>query len=637
MDPFVIKIERGDIRDSSIRSAGALEVDGDVVVADSFRKHPRHHWAKFRNSSILLYLCVLLLTALFSKLYYLQVVRGAEYYGAAEGNRTRPLTLLPPRGVIFDAKGRRLAYNVPDFGLYVTPADLPKAQEDEDAQFIEIGEITGRDPYDLVKTFARIPRASTAAFEIMRGLTQEQAVRLESGMRRWQGITLAPIEERAYTVTEEASHALGYTGPISEEEYETLSKEGYALPERTGKAGLEKTYQHQLRGTPGVRYIEVDSRGREVELLGETAPSPGDNLYTHLDLELQRVAYEALAAAITDFKSPGGSVVVLDPRNGAVRAFVSYPGYDNQAFSRGIDAGAYRTLIEDSRNPLLNRAMQGEYPSGSTFKMVVAAAGIEEGVVTRGTTVLSSGGLWVNGYSYPDWKYGGHGQTNIIKALAESVNTYFYILGGGREGDDGLGVERIVEYGKRFGLSASTGIDLPSERPGFLPSKEWKLETKGERWYLGDTYHLAIGQGDILATPLQIASVTAAIANRGTLYSPRLAKEFARPDGAIRTIEPVVQKERVASSAAIDTVRDGLRAAVTSGSALSLSTVPVPLAGKTGTAQYSQEGKPHAWFTGFGPFDNPELVVTVLVEQGEESSRAATPVAKKIFEWYFRG
>lgn len=635
MDPFLIKIQRGDIRDARVRERGSLEVDGDVVVADSFRKHPRHHWAKFQNSSVLFYLCALLFTGLFSKLYYLQIVRGAEYYGAAEINRIRPVSIIPPRGVIFDSNGERMAYNVPDFALYVTPADLPEGQEEEDAQFVEIGEILGQDPYDLVKTFARVPRSSVARFEVARGLSQEQAVRLESGINKWQGIGVLPIEERAYGAGEQAAHVLGYTGPISETEYQDLKAEGYFLPEHTGKTGVEKIYQSELRGTAGVRYIEVDSKGREVALLGETAPIPGNNVRLNIDMELQRVAYEALKTAVEDFESPGGSVIVMDPQSGAVRAYVNYPGYDNQAFINGIGSEAYQALLDDPRHPLLDRAIQGEYPSGSTFKMVVAAAGLEEGVITPTSSVLSTGGLRVGIYSYPDWKYGGHGQTNVIKGLAESVNTFFYVLGGGWDGEGGLGVDRIVRYGRQFGLAEKTGIDLPSERAGFLPSRQWKLETKGERWYLGDTYHVSIGQGDILVTPVQVANMTAAVANRGTLYAPRLAKEFIMPNGTVRTLEPMVLRERVAAASAIDTVREGLRAAVTRGSALSLSTISVPLAGKTGTAQYSSTGKPHAWFTGFGPYDNPEIVVTVLVEKGEESTRAATPVAKKIFEWYF--
>jgi len=634
MDPFTIKEHGGDIRDSSV-AHGGFEVDGDVVAADQYRKHPKKHWERFQNSSILFYLCIVIFLILGSKLYYLQIVQGAKYYGVAEGNRIRQIPIIPPRGVIYDSEGARLAYNIPDFGLYVVPADLPKNQDDEDRIFQTIGKVLNKDPYDLVETFTHVPRNSTVPFEIMRGISQQDAILLEQEGEEWPAIQVKPIEQRTYSIVEPLSHILGYTGKMSESEYEKYRQEGYLLSEHVGKTGIEKTYQRYLRGALGTQFIEVNASGREIQITHEIPPQNGGNAYVHINAALQQYAWDLLKDTADTLGVAGGSIVILNPQNGAVLAMVSYPGYQNDLFSKGIDVNTYDELINDPSKPLFNRSITGEYPSGSTFKLVVGTAALEEGVVDRNTTVESVGGIDVNGYWFPDWKYGGHGRTNIIKALAESVNSYFYLAGGGRDGENGLGVDRITEYGKKFGLSEYSGIDLPAERPGFLPSKEWKEETKGERWYLGDTYHLAIGQGDILVTPLQVANYTAVVANRGTLYRPTIVNYIELADGSKKVIEPEIIRSHIAQEQNLDIIREGLRAAVTAGSARSLSTLKVPLAGKTGTAQYSQNSDPHAWFTGFGPYQNPEIVITVLVEEGEGGSLAATPIAKKLFEYYF--
>jgi len=634
MDPFTIKEYGGDIKDTSL-FGGGFEVDGDVVAADHYRKHPKKHWERLQNSKILFYACIVIFLALASKLYYLQIVQGSAYYGVAEGNRIRQVPTIPPRGVIYDQAGNRLAYNIPDFGLYVIPADLPESQEEEDIIFKDISAILDKDPYDLVETFARIPRYSTVPFEVMRGITQEEAILLEQHADQWAGIQVRPIEQRAYATPEPFSHILGYTGKMSESEYATYRQEGYLLSEHVGKIGIEKTYQRYLRGALGTQFIEVNASGREIEVTREIPAQKGGNAYLNIDAALQQFVWDTLKETVDELEVPGGSVVVLNPQNGALLALVSYPGYRNDLFSKGIGQKTFSALLSDPSKPLFNRSITGEYPSGSTFKLVVGAAALEEGIITRYTTIESTGGININGYWFPDWKFGGHGQTNIVKALAESVNTFFYIAGGGWDGDGGLGVKKISEYGKKFGLDALSGIDLPSERPGFLPSKEWKEEAKNERWYLGDTYHLAIGQGDILVTPLQVADYTAAIANGGTLYQPRVVDRIEFPDGSVKKIEPNTIRSHLGSTENINIIREGLRAAVTVGSARSLSTLNVPLAGKTGTAQYSQSEMPHAWFTGFGPYQNPEIVVTVLVEEGEGGSTAATPIAKKIFEFYF--
>ena len=315
-------------------------------------------------------------------------------------------------------------------------------------------------------------------------------------------------------------------------------------------------------------------------------------------------------------------------------AAVSLPTYDNNLFSGYIDQESYTDLITDDNQPLFFRALQGEYPSGSTFKPIVALAALKEGVVTPNTTFLSNGGIRVDRWFFPDWKAGGHGITNMVKALAESVNTYFYIIGGGYNNIQGLGVDRIVDFAKKFYYTQKLGVDYPSEADGFLPSRQWKEEVKKERWYIGDTYNISIGQGDVLVTPLQVTSMFAYLANGGKLYQPHFIKKIEYADGTYKDIEPVLLQQNLADPQHIAVVRNGLKAAVDWGSARSLNQFkPFQIAGKTGTAQANSTEEPHAWFVSFAPFDNPEIALTILIENGETSNNAVA-VAREFYRWY---
>ena len=633
-NPFLIKAFGDNIFDSDV-TIGKEEVDGDILVANSYRKHPQLTWTSIKKIRIMYLMCILLFIVLASKLYYLQVIRGAEYYGTAEGNRIRKISIQSARGVIFDSNQKRIAYNVPDFSILVVPADLPKSQDDEDVIFTTISEVVGVDHFDLVESFARAPRTSYSVIEIVRGLAQEQAILLKRKSQDWQGVYITASEQRTYDMAQEFSHIIGYTAKMSEQEYTAYKRKGYKITEHVGKIGIEKQYQESLRGIAGEQFVEVDSYGRPEQILKETIPAQGDNLYLSINSDLQTFIWNELTALLAEHELQGGSVIVMNPKDGSVLAMVSFPGYDIDLFAKGIDFAAYEQLLADPAYPLFNRVISGEYASGSTFKIVVGAAALEEEIITQHTSIISTGGISVNEYWFPDWRYGGHGKTNIIHALADSVNTFFYAIGGGYQHIDGLGVKKITNYGKKFGLSQPTGIDLTGENSGFLPSKDWKEEAKGERWYLGDTYHLAIGQGDILVTPIQVANFTAAIANGGTLYAPRIVRSIGKTHEKSTILEPVIIQKQVASKNTVNIIQSGLRSAVTYGSAVSISTLPIPIAGKTGTAQFSSEKPPHAWFTGFAPYKNPEIVVTVLIEEGEGGTITATPLAKKIFEYYF--
>ncbi|MFA5894093.1 MAG: penicillin-binding protein 2, partial [Candidatus Margulisiibacteriota bacterium] len=452
----------------------------------------------------------------------------------------------------------------------------------------------------------------------------------------WPGVVLTSRSGREYHLPSlSTSHLLGYTGKISEAELANAGGE-YQMIDYLGKSGVEYFWENELKGVAGIKQIEVDALGREKKILNSQKAIDGHSLLLSLDSEAQAKLEELLSATLAKARLKRGSAIVLDPNNGEVLAMVSLPTYDNNLFARGITGDEYKALLDNPDHPLFNRAVSGEFPSGSTIKPVMAAAALEEGVINEHTTVLSTGGISVGPWFFPDWRAGGHGSTEVKKALAQSVNTFFYYIGGGYQGFKGLGVERIVRYEKMFGLSEQTGIDLPAEATGFLPSMEWKEKVKGEKWYIGDTYHLSIGQGDLTVTPLQVADYTAVFANGGKLYRPHLVKAILSNEDKIATpVEIIPVRADFIKPENINIVREGMRQTVTTGSARSLSAVPVPVAGKTGTAQWSSKAPNHAWFTGFAPFDRPQVVITILIEEGGEGSTIAAPIARDFLTWYF--
>ncbi|MBP7006416.1 penicillin-binding protein 2, partial [Patescibacteria group bacterium] len=382
------------------------------------------------------------------------------------------------------------------------------------------------------------------------------------------------------------------------------------------------SYETKLRGTVGSRTSEADARGHLKGIVQEERPVDGQDVTLTLDLRLQKIAEQTLQDELTKLKLNRGAVIAMDPRNGDILAMVSLPAYDNNAFSGGVSSTVYRALSSDEGQPLFNRAIAGIYPSGSTVKIVVSTAALMEKVISDKTTIVSTGGIRLGQWFFPDWKPGGHGVTDVRKAIAWSVNTFFYLMGGGgQQGIAGMGPEALSRWMKTFGLGKKAGIDIPGESAGFVPTPAWKQDVRKEPWYIGDTYNLSIGQGDLLVTPLQVARYTAAIANGGTLVTPRLAEDT-----------PVQISKPLADASAVEMVRLGMRDAVVYGSARSLSILSFTSGAKTGTAQWSKTKNTHAWFTSFAPFESPEIVVTVLVDEGGEGSSVAAPVAKKILQ-----
>ena len=579
------------------------------------------------------YLLLLLgLAALFCKSFYLQIIRGGYYFSLAEENRTKVEYTPADRGIIYDRNGAPLVQNVFGFSLSIISADLPKDKDKKEGVLNTAASLAGITRAELDGKLKDSSKYYYQSIVIKTGIGYEQAMALKIISSDMPGVYLDIDSWRQYLAGPSCSHLLGYVGKISSGEYDS-NKSNYLLSDNMGKAGLEKQYESYLKGQHGQKKIEVDALGREKKVISQTSYIAGASLILSLDAGLQNKIYGILTDKVKDGRAV---VVVSNPQTGEILAMVDYPSYDNNLFAQGIKADDYKKLLDDQNKPLFTRSIFGEYPSGSTIKPTIAAAALQEKIITRNTTVNSTGGLKVKEWFFPDWKAGGHGATNVIKALAQSVNTFFYYVGGGYGDFKGLGVDLLVKYFRLFGLGEPTGIDLPGERGGFVPTPQWKEETKKEQWYIGDTYHISIGQGDLLVTPLQVNSWTATVANGGKIMRPRLALGVARPDGSKEFFPPQITRENFISAENINIVREGMRETVKTGSARSLNDLKIAVAGKTGTAQWSTTKKNHAWFTAFAPYDNPTFAVTVLVEEGGEGSVVATPIAKEILQYWFK-
>lgn len=562
----------------------------------------------------------------------LGVFQGEKYREMAKRNSIRQIPIAAPRGIIYDRFGEPLVRNTPSIGVALVPFDLPKDDASRERIAGMIVSVLHAERETVDAAFRLASDDPTSPILLREKLSQEEMIDFLSRRKEFPGVSLFKSVYREYPDGLIFSHVLGYEGKIDGDELASL--EGYLPTDLVGKQGVEKQYEPYLQGARGYERIEVDAFGQVKKTLGTIAPRPGNDIFLNIDAGLQKVLYDSLSEQLAREELKAGAAIAVDPRDGAVLALVSVPGFDNNLFSEGISGDAYRSLISDEAKPLFDRAIAGEYAPGSTFKPVIASAALSEGVVDEHTEIESKGGISVGSFFFGDWK--AHGFTDIRDAIAVSSDVFFYSVGGGYGNVSGLGMSRMREYASRFGYGERSGIDLPGESDGFLPSPEWKEETLGERWYVGDDYHAAIGQGFVTATPLQIVDSIAAVANGGTLYAPRIASSARNADGTTSLFAPRVIRDHIVDGDILRIVREGMRSTVTSGTAQSLSTLPFPVAGKTGTAQFGTGDKTHGWFVSFAPFDDPKIAMIVLTEgQGEETYNTV-PVTQKAYEWYFR-
>jgi len=604
----------------------------DIFVLPTGELHSMADTLPEKRLRLLKAVAIIFLAIITFRSVYLQASQGM-FRKQVEGNWLRLRTEYAPRGVIFDRNGKQLVQNVASTDLVVYPVQLPSDVESEIKILREIFPNVPAGAFQEIINSS--DRTSPRPVPLLSNITHEQMVGILARLPELPGIGVENLPTREYAEGNIYAHILGFMGKMNKADLK--KNPSYMLTEYIGKSGLERQYEDYLRGEHGAKREEVDSGGRVKNDLGTIPAKPGANLKLNIDAGLQKKLYESLQEQLNNAKVTKGAAVAIDPRTGGVLALVSIPSFDNTQLTQGMTGKEAEDLFTNKDQPLLDRAIQGEYPPGSTFKIAVGIAGLEEKIITPSTTVNSTGGIHVGSWFFPDWKAGGHGITMLNKAIAESVNTYFYMVGGGLDGKSGLGIEKMTGWAKKLGFGSVTGIDIPGESSGFLPSPDWKLKTKKEPWYIGDTYHAAIGQGDVLVTPIQLASLTATIANGGKIYEPHLVKELSNNDGSLlEEIKPKQQGE--IDSGIANTMRQAMRETVVSGSGRALADMSVAVAGKTGTAQTTSGlDNTHAWFTSFAPFDNPEIALTVLLEKGGGGDKFAVPVVKDVLGWYFGG
>ncbi|MDE2311626.1 MAG: penicillin-binding protein 2 [Patescibacteria group bacterium] len=608
-------------------------------IYDRDRPQPKFFWLW-----LILAVCFL---ALGGRVFYLQIVRGKDFRALSENNRIRSQDLLAPRGKILDRYGEPLAENTASFNLVATPFDLPKSGLDVEVQ--QLAADLKLDLNDLNKKLAGANRVSIQPLLLAQDLSLNQSILFETKATQYIGFSIQKIPIRQYQDAPVFSHVVGYTGLVGPGELDSSSSKGdYSSVDYIGKTGVEKQYEKFLHGQNGRDLVEVDAAGKVLDVLGEDQPVPGQSLMLNIDKGLQEELYRSLAAS----PAAKAAAVAVDPRNGQVLALVSLPGFDNNLFAHGISGGDYQTLVSNKNQPLFDRAIAGTYPPGSTVKPMVATAALQNGIISDSTVIYDNGVLTVpnqfdpsQSYQFHGWKPGGLGPMTVRSAIAMSSDIFFYTVAGGYPHSpvpDGLGAQRLADYFRKFNVGSLTGIDLQGEQPGLVPDPAWKEKYFHDdpilsKWYLGDTYHLGIGQGDLLVTPLQVAEWTSIIANNGVGYKPEIGQKVVDQSGnVVWQNQPQVLVSNVADLANLKIVQEGMRQTVLAGTARALQSLPISSAGKTGTSQFdgSDPKRTHAWFTVYAPYEDPQIVVTVLVEAGGEGNAVAEPVARDALLWW---
>ncbi len=555
---------------------------------------------------------LLLFLVLEGRLWSMQAIRGGYYLDLSEQNRVRDLPVPAPRGVIFDRRGQPLVTNRAAFTVSV----LPKEVRDPDRLADVLTPLLGLERQEMLDKLEAGRRRPFEPIPLHRDVSKTVVVAVEEHRLELPGVIIQAEPVREYLLGEFASHLLGYLGEITEEELRVRS--GYRPGDLIGKTGVERFYDDVLRGEPGRLQVEVDAAGRPVRVLGRQQARPGQSLVLNLDASIQQ-------AAETAMRGRSGAVVAMDPRSGEVLALVSEPSFDPSLFSGGISPANWRRVTTDKRLPLLNRATEGTYEPGSVFKIVTGIAALSEGVVRRDSTFECTGSLALGRWVFHD--LAAYGTVNFIRGVQVSCNVMFWRLGMA------VGEPRLSRYATALGLGQATGIDLPAEASGLIPSSEWKQRVYKEPWYPGDTLNMAIGQGWILTTPLQIARMVSAVASGGKLVQPRLARRILAIDGSeVSSFSPQETPVPLALPPdALNALREGMRAVVKGGTGAAAAVAGLDMAGKTGSSE-NPRGIPHAWFTGYAPADRPSLVVVVFVEHGRRGGETAAPIAKAIFQ-----
>lgn len=572
----------------------------------------------------------LLVAVVIGRLWQLQIYEGPYYRDLSENNRTRTITVEPARGLIYDRNQVLLANNVPSFGLYVALEDV----KDIGRLVERLVELIGLDETMLRKRLSA-PGSRQTPRKLKDGLTLKEAALIESHRLDFPGVSVQVESQRNYPAGVVAAHLLGYVGEISQDQ---LEREEYGELHQgsiIGQYGIEKTYDRFLRGRTGQKLMEVDAVGHEKSTKLVEKPEAGDDLYLTIDVRLQRLAEQLLG-------EESGAIVVMETRTGEVLALASRPTFDPNFLSRDMTAKQWAEIVQNEGRPLTNRAIQGQYPPGSTFKIIMATAALETQTVGPDTRIHCSGGYPFGKRVFHDWKKGGHGAMDVVSAMVNSCDVFFYTVG------QRMGIEAIASYSEQYKLGTQTGIELPSERVGVVPSPAWKEKARNEPWFPGETISAAIGQGYVNATPIQMTQVIATVANRGEIMRPRLVKAIMdRATGNLQELPSLSRGRLAVKPTTLELIRESLAGVVSHGTATKAKSTLVAIAGKTGTAQAAalrsgpekdipKHLRDHAWFVAYAPVDKPKIAVGVLVEHMGHGGSAAAPLAKVMIEEYVK-
>lgn len=571
---------------------------------------------------------------LIMRLWHLQILSGDDYRGMSENNRLRFVPVAASRGAIMDRNGTVLVSNRPSFSLAVVPQEV----KEKDALLELLASLLGLDRGELDERWEKGKgRARYYPVVLAANISRDQVEIVEENRLRLPGVEIEMKPVREYTNGVLAAHLLGYIGEVSEDELTRKGYEEYNPGDYVGKNGIERGLEQELHGSDGGRQLEVDARGRVLRTISESHPTVGNSVVLTIDANLQKQAERA-------FGEQAGAAVAMDVNSGEILAFVSNPGFDPALFSGKLPAEIWKGYLEDKRHPLENKALTGQYPPGSTFKIISALAGLEDGVVSESTSVNCSGSHDLGNSTFRCWNRKGHGTTNLKKSLRESCDVYYYQLG------EKVGVDRIAATAAKFMLGSPMGIGLINERGGLIPTSEWKQRRFGKRWFRGETLPVAIGQGYVLMTPIQMASMIATVANEGTVYRPHLVKRIVDADGKpLKEFKPEIMGTTGIPAERFRLVKQGLFAVVNEpgGTGGMARLYDVRVAGKTGTSQVvkmrdSSRGTPwqyrdHALFVAFAPYEKPEIAVAVVVEHGEHGGSAAAPIAGRMLRAWFDG
>jgi penicillin-binding protein 2 len=565
---------------------------------------------------------------LFLRLWFLQLLQGEELQQRSEHNRIRLQDLPPWRGMILDHHGQVLVANRPSYEMVVVLEDvgnIPLLAE-------RLARLLRLDPQQLTAQLQNGKKAGLHQVRVRTDLAWEEMARVETFQPELPGVLIQIQPKREYRQKGMACHLLGYLGEVNDVQLKSGKFSDYKMGDYLGKCGVELAWEKHLRGRRGFRRIEVDAYGRELGQLNSVFPTPGANIYLTLDNRMQREAEACL-------EGQAGAIVALDPNNGRVLALASSPTFSQEAFERGLTNHEWQRINSDKNHPLENRTLKGQYPPGSTFKIVMAAAGLEENVVTPSTIINCSGTMPIGNHVFHCWRKVGHGPMNLHRALVHSCDIFFYEVGRR------LGIHRIAEWSRRFGLGAPSGLDLDKEMPGLVASSAWKKARFHQPWHEGDTISVSIGQGYNLTTPMQMARVVAAIANGGIVYKPHLVEKVESPAGEILyQAKPEVQSRLGLSRAHLEALRQSLVGVVNDGTAKAARLPHIQVAGKTGTAQVvaidrdnpnkkrARRMEDHAWFVAFAPADDPQVAVAVLVEHAGHGGSEAAPLASRVIK-----